>query len=372
MRALIVNRDLRVGGGSTYIRHLGGALRAAGWQVTLLAAPGPMRRPFAQVLDRVVALPVMAGWQRPWLSRLLRRGGYDVVSAHGYTQAEVIAPVCQALGVPLVVTLHGLTSFDRREDWRRVFDRCACVMVMNERNGTEFVDLVQPPSKLFFRRLFVPWREDVSRSRIGATVALAYCARLSGQKGPMAERWLEAVAEVGRRRKVRAVLVGDGSYRSRLEEHARRLGVEACFTGQVTEAAPILAEADVLTGAGFVALEGIEAGCALVGMGFAGCFGAVGPKRVAEALSVNFGDQAYTDLPSDQATIARELEAALGLLESGDAREVRRLVAPECGLPTMGPLHAELFRRLAERKPFGDLSLPLAFPPMPKGRYAAN
>lgn len=366
MNVLVVNRDMKVGGGTTYIGHLVRALRRAGYSVQMWAAGGPREPNLRASATALRKLPIVSPWQRPLLAPLMRSERPDVVNVHGFTQARILAPLCHGLGVPLVVTIHGLIHEHRRDQWRDIFECAAAVMVMNERTGTEIRDLVAPSAKLFFQRLWVPFGAEPAGRRQAAT--FAYCGRLSKQKGAMAERFLRAVATL--ECDARVWIIGSGSRHAHLKRVARELGVCATFQGEVPSAHRMLGGADVVAGSGYVALEAIERGAAVIGLGFAGCFGAVHPGNLADALRVNFGDQTFGPIVESPDALPSALRRASDALTSGEAAEVRALVARTCSEQAVAPQITEFFERVAARQPFDDLSLPHDFDPMPAGRYA--
>lgn len=128
-------------------------------------------------------------------------------------------------------------------------------------------------------------------------MTLTYCSRLSGNKGPRCAAWLQAVASLPEAQHFRLQVIGGGSHLATLKKQAQDLGLAVEFTGMVADPGPWLDRTDVMTGAGYALIEGLVRGCAGVGLGFGGCFGAITPEGWTRRLRSTLATIAPTPCP---------------------------------------------------------------------------
>lgn len=320
MRILVVNRDMTVGGGVTYILKLADAMRPLGVETHLIAAGGASEPALREVCASVTRTPLLHPIQAPWLAARIRSLRPDVVVAHAYTQARVAAMACGMTRTPLVITMHGYIGGRRVAQFKKLFLKAGRVVVMNENLLRVYTIDPDVADRFVMSRLPVTWPPN-ARYEPRVAEGYGYCSRLSTRKAPRCEAWLRAIAAIG---PSRAVVIGDGDEAPRLKRAAEGLGLDVEWWGEVPNAAARFAELDVVAGAGYVAVEAIAAGCAVVGLGFEGCYGAITPGTLADAMAWNYGDQSPHPLPDDPVSIEEGLRQAAAVLESGAAAEVAR------------------------------------------------
>ncbi|MCA1597317.1 MAG: glycosyltransferase, partial [Chloroflexi bacterium] len=224
MNILILNRDLNVGGGVTYIRGLCSVLRSRGHRVFIIAGPGPMAAALSKSSDGLWSVPLFSPLQRPWLRHIVHKHAIDVINVHSRTPARMAFPVCEHAGIPMVVTAHGPVYGRRLELLKPIYARAAAFIVMNEQNASYYRGVGVPSDRLHLSRLLVDWSEAQERPARPARTFM-YCSRLSGLKGPRAEAWLRAIALLAPDPGARLVVIGSGSYRRRLQEVAASLNL---------------------------------------------------------------------------------------------------------------------------------------------------
>ncbi|MBV6458924.1 MAG: hypothetical protein HONBIEJF_02063 [Fimbriimonadaceae bacterium] len=321
MKVLVVNRDMTVGGGVTYILKLAAAMNPLGVETHLIAAGGASEPALREVCASVSRTPILHPIQAPWLAARIRALRPDVVVAHAYTQAKVAAVACGWTKTPLVITMHGFIGGRRVGQFKKLFLKARRVVVMNENLMRVYTIDQDVADRFVMSRLPVTWPANARHEPRKAQV-FGYCSRLSTRKAPRCEAWLHAIARI---RPARAVVIGDGDEAPRLRRVAEDLGIGVEWWGEVPNASARFVELDVVAGAGYVAVEAIAAGAAVVGLGFEGCFGAVTTATLSDAMAWNYGDQSPEPLPDDAATVERELRKAAAALESGAAAEVAKL-----------------------------------------------
>ncbi|MDC8784486.1 glycosyltransferase [Roseateles koreensis] len=336
MRVLILLRDLSLNGITSYNRILAGELRAQGHTVFVLPSGADMPS------DNRFGWPLLHPCLEPLVRGAIARLMPDVIVVNHYTQARVAHRLSESLGIPWLAIMHNAHSDRRMREWAQLFSNVSGVVTMCQTLRDKYSDLLResagflaghkPPiflSRLPLQRPVAP----LARSG-GATpetvVRLAYCSRLSGSKGPRCEAWLKAVALLPDHASYRLRVMGGGSQLRQIKQLAGRLGLNVEFTGMVANVLPYLEDVSVMTGAGYAVLEGLVHGCAAVGLGFGGCFGAVTAARLDAAMAVNFGDHAMGRFSTDPAFIAQELQTAIELHRSGQAQAVSERVIALC------------------------------------------
>lgn len=320
LHVLVLLRSLERNGITTYNTTLAKALRAAGHRVTVW--PG----------DPVVAGMTLPGWcLQPGMASLLTqrvRGlAPDLLYISHYTQGLLAARLSERLGIPWFACMHNGHNDARMAEWRELFATASGVVTLCQTMHQVYAPLVETVQPRLGQHVGV-LPIDLSAVQLRpqrsaeAPLRLAYCARLSGQKGPRCEAWLHAVALLSAEQPVQARVIGGGSDLARLRQVAQKLGLAVEFTGLVPDTAPWLQDVDVLAGAGYALVEGLVRGCAGVGIGFGGCWGAVTPERLTESVAVNFGDHCPHPLPQSPEAIRDALKVAIAACQSGAAQAV--------------------------------------------------
>lgn len=320
LHVLLLLRSLERNGITTYNRVLAAALRRAGHRVTVW--PG----------DPVWAGVTWPGWwlrpgAAPLLAPRVRALAPDLIYVSHYTQGLLAAALSARTGIAWFACMHNGHSAPRMAQWQRLLASARGVVTLCQSMHDVYADLIGSGQRL--PRLHVgalpldmpPARPVAPRAPDGR-VRLAYCARLSGQKGPRCEAWLRAVALLAPQLPVHARVIGGGSHLPALRRLARELRLEVEFTGLVADPAPWLADVDVLSGAGYALIEGLVRGCAGVGIGFGGCWGAITTDRLAASVAVNFGDHCPHPLPDSPESIRDALLRALEAVRTGEAQHV--------------------------------------------------
>ena len=374
MRVLFVNRDAVVGGGNTYLVHLGRTLGVLGARAEILVSSGGAWLPrFRESFRTAKVVPLYHPLQAPLLALALRRHRIDVVNAHAFTQARIADRACQLARVPLVVTMHGGIGPRRKVQYRPILGRARATVVMNERLALFFREVGVPEERIVLSRLPVVLPE---RARLEARPArsFAYCSRLSGNKAPKCAAWLRGVAEAGLDVD-RITVIGDGDERPKLERLAVSLGLDVEWAGMLPDASERFADFDVVCGAGYVALEAIAAGAAVVGMGFSGCFGAVDSENFDQAVACNFGDQIAQNVGEPSEVVAGELARAVKVLARGDALAARQRMRTLFDADRVGREMVGLYEAVRDGTPVAAHTRPLdtrldRLPDWVRGGYA--
>jgi glycosyltransferase involved in cell wall biosynthesis len=203
---------------------------------------GPLGRGFRDVRDDLTV--------RSQLRRLVRHRGIDLVHAH-LSMSELLAAAAVPHRVPIVASRRGRNLRYERVAWFRACEAIAHrrvrLMLCNSRELARFTldhDLSPPPV------MVVPNGVDLERfapSLLPPEPVVAVVANLIAYKRH--DLFLRAFESVARAvPEARAVLVGEGPERARLEKLAAELGLveRVDFRGAVADVRPHVAEARVV------------------------------------------------------------------------------------------------------------------------------
>jgi len=173
------------------------------------------------------------GWA-PRFHQQARRFHPDLVHAHFASGGRSAMPLARALGVPLIVTLHGadITVRGAAERYRALSEQAAAFICVSNFIRDRALEAGLPEGKLrvhyigIDRKLFVPAPTGVEPAGV------LFVGRLVEKKG--CEYLIRAMAEVQRLHPdARLTVVGDGPLRPALEQEAATLGVDARFLGML-------------------------------------------------------------------------------------------------------------------------------------------
>jgi glycosyltransferase involved in cell wall biosynthesis len=173
------------------------------------------------------------GWA-PRFHQQARRFQPDLVHAHFASGGRSAMPLARALGVPLVVTLHGadITVRGAAERYRALSEQAAAFICVSNFIRDRALEAGLPEGKLrvhyigIDRKLFVPAPGEIEPAGV------LFVGRLVEKKG--CEYLIRAMAEVQRLHPdARLTVVGDGPLRSALESLAKDLHVRCEFLGSL-------------------------------------------------------------------------------------------------------------------------------------------
>jgi len=351
MNLLFIDRNTKVSGLNTYICSLAPSLRRLGHHCFLIARGGPRLSVTRSLFDGFFWHPPLQPFAGMAVARAIRRWDIDLIVTQTTACARHAFSTAQAAGVPVVMHIHNRTDLTNAGP---AADYATRIVVMNE-NTAEHIRKGFPTlgPKLFVSVL--PVNEEAfpatpPRSEPG--FAVAYCARLSRTKGEHALAAIEATEPLMRQVPDLSLVIIGGrggsrfrTARSRAADLNSRAGRQAVtLVGQTLDPRRYMEQADLVIGAGYVALEALSLNRRVLGVGFAGMFGEITPANLLDAVAANCGDTGAQTPDVTAAALAEGINAAYrhhlqeGQITWGHER-VAALCAPDAVAAQLGDLY---------------------------------
>ena len=291
MKILLVGRNAKTGGGTTFRLNISRGLIERGHEVWLACQPG-------EVLPRYRAAGVHYVWTPPapwgglWIERALRANKIDLVHASNATPGTAAEWACNRTGTPMIMSVHGLLG--KNDHLRTCLQKALRILTFEEvavenLASRQVIDM----SKVQLLRRPIEHRPQYPED--GTTFRLVGVGRMSKRKGQNALNLISAFERFQKEVPDSSLqLMGDGSLigdvRKAGKEANARIGKDlVSVLGSIPEPGPIIGRAHVLFGASYCALEAIMQGVAVVGAGFWG-YGIIDHENIRDAMKWNFGD----------------------------------------------------------------------------------
>ena len=326
MTILFVNRDMGLGGGNTFLRSVGPALRNRGHRVYLVSAGGEVHHQLNLAFDGVFIHGLRYPWESFWLARLIRRLGVDVVVPMMPLQYGVVTKACSKTNAAMVLNLNAPFKASRVV---RYLGAAQAITVMNEYQRRYFVSLGAEPERITRLYWMVDWDhfEQYAGPYSERPLRIAYCSRLSSTKAPLAVSFLEAAAALRSEMPELSIqIIGRGSHvgsvRNAVDRHNAAAGAPfATLHTDVFDTAKAFATCRLVAGGNYVCIEALAAGAHAVGAGYDGVYGLVTTANLEEAAEQYFGDHMtpITGVERDEGSLVERFAIALrSALLNGD------------------------------------------------------
>ncbi|WP_322513884.1 glycosyltransferase family 4 protein [Rhodopseudomonas palustris] len=289
MKVLLYPHSMEVGGSQINALQLAGAVRDRGHQVIVASEPGPLMERVRNLALEHVELPLHRSRPSPRvsgiLSDLVKRRGIDVIHGHEWP------PIVEAFFggtlrhcTPVVGTIMSMSVVPFLPRATHLTVGTELIRRSALASGYRNVDLLEPPVDTVADNPSIDGRDF--RACLGIRpdeVVIAMICRLVPDlklEGMLTA--CDAVRELARAGKpVRLVIVGDGRARDDVARRAASANADAGYeavllAGEMADASPAYAAADILVGQG---------GSALRGMAFAKPLVVVGEEGFSELLT---------------------------------------------------------------------------------------
>jgi glycosyltransferase involved in cell wall biosynthesis len=356
-RALIVAHWLTdYGGLHENVFDTAQAVAAAGWHVTVMAPAAKVAPRFVAAGAEYLADPlddVAAG-----VGLALAHGPFDLVHAHPFAARRVGAAVAAALGVPLVVTLHGQYD-DDFDSYGSTVRHIVCVSAavaeyVASRAAWLADRLAVIPNGIdfdVFTPAFVP--------RTGTRTIVAIASRLDPDKGVLSDAIADLVTRLGdsggppfELRVAGERLYGPPAnpFTAAIDRATASGSVAVVRAGWITDRQALrefYTGAEIVVAPGRAAMEAIACGVPTIAAASRGYIGLVNNDTLALAHNTNFGGvQLPTTLYSPGA-IVDDLSRALAM-PATDLTDLRQQLRNLHDVRAIQAAHVALYVDLCE------------------------
>ncbi|MFQ2258989.1 polysaccharide deacetylase family protein [Aeromonas dhakensis] len=324
MNILMALSQLEVTGAEVYATTVGNELTRRGHQVFYVS--DTLTKP---TLGQVFKLRfnkrsiLRRFWHVFYLVYLIKMHHIQLVHAHSRASGWSSYVACKLTGTPMITTVHGRQPVHAsRKAFHALGFRAVAVC---EDIASQIIDNlgVDPAIVQVLRNGIETDKFQPVPAPDNAKPVIAIIGRLSGPKGELCYRLLDEVLDLD----ACQVKVVSGS---QLPERFVRFRDRVDFVGYVEDVPALMAQCDLVIGAGRVAMEALLCGRPAFAIGEAKAIGLVTGQNLDEALASNFGDIGPKDLAIDFAALKTQIAPALA---SGSVSDViRQRIQAEYGL----------------------------------------
>lgn len=340
MNVLLVLSQLEVTGAEIYAAQLADALIERG-HGAIIVSDTLTRQTRARYLPMDLNNRTPANRIRHirLLAELIEREEIDIVHAHSRASSWVASVAARLSGVPMVTTVHGRQPTHLSRRLVKGFGACA-IAVCENIAGHLTDELGVPPSRIqLIRNGIIPHELPPREERNGPPV-LSIIGRLSGPKGEVAHALVTKV--LADFPELRVLVIGGRV----IPERFRNLPAHIEMLGYVENVWNLLAQSDVVIGAGQVPMKSLSAGIPTIAVGEAHTVGLITPENFDEALRSNFGDIA-SGQHHDWEMIRRAIPQALAMRKVDES--LRERARREFALDPMVDAVLGVYRRTLGR-----------------------
>ncbi|USP10132.1 polysaccharide deacetylase family protein [Aeromonas dhakensis] len=324
MNILMALSQLEVTGAEVYATTVGNELTRRGHQIFYVS--DTLTKP---TLGQVFKLRfnkrsiLRRFWHVFYLVYLIKKHHIQLVHAHSRASGWSSYVACKLTGTPMITTVHGRQPVHAsRKAFHALGFRAVAVC---EDIASQIIDNlgVDPAIVQVLRNGIETDKFQPVPAPDNAKPVIAIIGRLSGPKGELCYRLLDEVLDLD----ACQVKVVSGS---QLPERFARFRDRVDFVGYVEDVPALMAQCDLVIGAGRVAMEALLCGRPAFAIGEAKAIGLVTGQNLDEALASNFGDIGPRDLAIDFAALKTQIAPALA---SGSVSDViRQRIQAEYGL----------------------------------------
>ncbi|OIN25474.1 polysaccharide deacetylase family protein [Vibrio barjaei] len=305
MNILMALSQLEVTGAEVYATTVGNELTARGHNVFYVSdtLTKPYDGPFFSLRFNKRSVP-RRFWHVGYLIYLIKKHNIQLVHAHSRASSWSCHVACKLTGTPMVTTVHGRQPVHAsRKKFHAMGDRAlpVCEAIRDQLHN----DLAVPLEQMEVSRNGIEtdnfkWVEAPYNAKPVITIV----GRLTGPKGDLCYRLLDECLNAD---EYDIRVVTGSKFETRFEKFKSTVN----FVGYTNDVPAMLSEADLVIGAGRVAMESLLCGRPTLAIGEAKCIGMVDETNVSEAMATNFGDIGPKDLDIDFGSISSFVEQGL-------------------------------------------------------------
>jgi peptidoglycan/xylan/chitin deacetylase (PgdA/CDA1 family)/glycosyltransferase involved in cell wall biosynthesis len=324
MNILMALSQLEVTGAEVYATTIGDKLIEKGHQVFFVSdtLTKPTQGTFFKLRFNKRSIP-RRFWHVAYLIWLIKKHKIQLVHAHSRASGWSSYIACKLTGTPMITTVHGRQPVHAS---RKAFHALgyAAVAVCEDIKQQLIDSLGVPADQIHVIRNGIETEKFTAITPPHNDKPLIIIVgRLTGPKGDVCYRLLDEVIDLKRYR----VQVISGS---QVTERFQRFQNSVEFVGYVQDIPARMQQADLVIGAGRVAMESLLCGRPTLAIGEAKAIGLITPERVTEALASNFGDIGPKDLDIDFPALIDEIESGIALQQTDS--HVRQQIQQEYDL----------------------------------------
>ena len=305
MNILMALSQLEVTGAEVYATTLGNALTQNGHRVFYVSdtLTQPHDGPFFKLRFNKRSIP-RRFWHLAYLIYLIKKNKIQMVHAHSRASSWSCHIACKITNTPMVTTVHGRQPVHAsRKKFHAMGNKA---MPVCEAIYHQLIDELNVPECTL----------EVSRNGIDTSRYLwgppphnerkiiAIIGRLSGPKGDLCFRLLDECLDL---EKYDVKLATGSKGDARFDKFKDKVD----FVGYVEDIPSLVAGADLVIGAGRVAMESLLCGRPTLAIGEAINIGPVTLENLDKAMASNFGDVGKKELDIDFSAIPEQIRSAL-------------------------------------------------------------
>ena len=305
MNILMALSQLEVTGAEVYATTVGNSLTERGHNVFYVSdtLTKPHDGPFFKLRFNKRSIP-RRFWHVAYLIYLIKKHNIQMVHAHSRASSWSCHVACKLTGTPMVTTVHGRQPVHAsRKKFHAMGNKA---MPVCEAIYHQLIDDLNVSEKTLevSRNGIDTTRYSWCKAPNNARKVIAIIGRLSGPKGDLCYRLLNECIDTER---YDVKIVTGTQPDSRFDKFKSSVD----FVGYVEDVPAMLASADLVIGAGRVAMESLLCGRPTLAIGEAINIGPVTADNIQHAMATNFGDIGKKELDIDFADIPAQIEQAL-------------------------------------------------------------
>lgn len=305
MNILMALSQLEVTGAEVYATTVGDELTKREHNVVYVSdtLTKPHLGPFFSLRFNKRSIP-RRFWHIAYLVYLIRKNNIQLVHAHSRASSWSCHIACKITGTPMVTTVHGRQPVHAsRKKFHAMGDKAlpVCEAIRDQLHK----DLTVPFDEMVVSRNGIQtshfkWQDAPKNTK----PVISIIGRLTGPKGDLCYKLLQDCLDTDKY-DVR-VITG-----SEVTDRFAPFTSKVTFPGYTNDVQQVMAQSDLVIGAGRVAMEALLCGRPTLAIGEASCIGLVDSNNIHQAMATNFGDIGSKDLDIDFSQIADIVEAAL-------------------------------------------------------------
>lgn len=305
MNILMALSQLEVTGAEVYATSIGDKLIEKGHQVFFVSdtLTKPTQGKFFKLRFNKRSIP-RRFWHVAYLIWLIKKYKIQLVHAHSRASGWSSYVACKLTGTPMITTVHGRQPVHASRKAFHALGHTAVAVCEDIRQ--QLIDSlgVQPD-------MIQVIRNGIETSQFQPTTPpnhdkprIIIVGRLTGPKGDVCYRLLDEVIDLNQ---YQVQVISGSTVSNRFEKFQSTVE----FVGYANDIPARMQQADLVIGAGRVAMESLLCGRPTLAIGEAKAIGLISEKNLESALASNFGDIGPKDLDIDFASLKKEIKAGI-------------------------------------------------------------